>query len=422
MAIQGDLKEFTIPELFQFMQQHSKNGCLYIRGDRQELVIYFQEGRIEGVCPKGQAPEEFWCEILSKTGYLSEDKEKRLRKRKTYDLAGFREILVREGIVSDEELEELLQRQSQELLLRVLKLKKGSFFFSTAEKAPVDIKLSEPIFVEAFLLDGLRMLDEWPIIRKRIGSFQSIPYRQFRTITSFDEESEKVPRLGLWSKVLNVLGVHSRKGAIDDMSFDAEASLSPVEIEIYRRINGKRSIQQIIDESVMGEYSVCKALLSLLEGGWIERASPVRSENGSERRVAKTRNRFLEGFYFLLLLISVSILIYGIATGEWKKDIFWNRFPQGRDTLIYRYLNQQRREKVVHALEMFAREHGEYPQTLGVLVGKRFLEESEIHVLGRNSYSYTSLGKQGYHLIIVPEDGVSRTGNKHGKYTSRNHF
>jgi len=402
MSIQGDLKEFSVPELFQFMQQHSKNGCLNIREERMELVIYFQEGHIVGVCPAGLSSVDVWCETLVRAGYLSEDEERRIKKRKVRDLVSFRDILIREGIIAYEELEELLQRQSQELLLRLLKLKKGSFYFSAEEKVPEDLKLSEPIFVEAFLLDGLRMVDEWPIMRKRIGSFQQIPHREFRDIRFKGGEAGKGALQGLWSKALALLGVHAGPKAVDDSRANEAEGLSSGEIEVYRQINGKRCVQEIIDGSMQGEYHVCKAILSLVEEGWIELVSPFHVSRGFRREAGRTRNRVVEGLYALSILFCIVVFAYGINAGAWEKEVFWNRFPEGRERFIYRYLNQQRRQIVVHALELFTQEHGTYPVRLEHLVDQRFLEEDGLRLLGQNSYAYSLVDKGEYTLMIVP--------------------
>ena len=410
MAIQGDLKEFTVPELFQFMHQHSKSGCIHIMEERQELVIYFQEGRIVGVYPKAQSPVDFWCEILSRAGYLIENREKGLRKRKSYDLTSFREILVREGIVSSEELEELLMRQSQELLFRALKLRKGSFSLSAEENVPADLRLSEPIFVEAFLLDGLRMLDEWPVIRKRIGSFSRVPYRQYENISSPVGQRGKMLKQGLWHKVLSFFRVLPAPAPHEDVQSKVEGSLSPIEAEVYRLVDGKHNIQHIIDGSICGEYKVCKALLGLLEGGLIELHSPVYGREVVGERAKGLSRSLVQTFWFLLAVFSLLVLIYAIGIGAREKDTFWKRFPEEQSMLISRHVNQQRRQIVEHALEMYIRERGAYPESLEMLVSQNLLKGRDVHLLGRNSYRYSSLGSTGYTLIIVPQADLSAAG------------
>jgi hypothetical protein len=411
MATEGSLSEFSIPELFQFMQQHSKTGCLSITDDGSAFLVYFHEGLIVGVCSKeSEEPAAFWHDLLVTGGYLDEQEADRLRKRAAGDLGDLRHILFEEGLLSQQEIEELLQRHAQALLLAMLKLRKGRFSFSAGRSAPEDFKLGAPIVVEAFLLDGLRMLDELPMLRKRIGSLKRVPRRSLQTRSSGEGPASQRQPAGLWRRILGMLGPSPGKGPKEAVPDEAAESLPPLERDIYARINGVRTIEDIIAESMQGEYPVCKALLGLSEKGWIELGSPAAVSGGIHRgpRGSARRLRVAVGAVVAVSsAIAAAPLFFG---GGRDEGVLWKRVPRAWEEGVSRYLNQQRIRVVAHALELYALENGTYPETLHRLVEEGFLRETDVALHGDSRYSYRPRGDRGYDLKILSADSPAPAG------------
>src|SRR5690606_17551447 len=82
------------------------------------------------------------------------------------------DILVEGGILSRELLREMTPLQITETLGALFYWKRGSYEF---EAKPVywDADSVTPLRSEAVLMDGFRMVDEWPLVRKKIASAKS---------------------------------------------------------------------------------------------------------------------------------------------------------------------------------------------------------------------------------------------------------
>jgi hypothetical protein len=95
------------------------------------------------------------------------------------------------------------------------------------------------------LMEGIRMVDEWPIIEKKIPSLDIV----FRTAVD--------PSL---------IEVASGDAGEGDAKRGAATRirLTPEEERVYRRVDGTRSVQAIIDATGLGEFDVCRTLYDLL--------------------------------------------------------------------------------------------------------------------------------------------------------------
>ena len=171
MPLQGDLKEFGIPEIFQLLEQQSKNGCLKIRTETGGIEVYFQEGRIVGALSGGRSPAEQLLDALETLGFLSAEEVGKIQDQQEKDLRGLPEILRQRGVVEYREFDLLLREQIEEILFPVFQKRKGTFSFVQDKMLSSEWVLSEPLPVEPIILEGLRQTDEWPMLKKRIGSF-----------------------------------------------------------------------------------------------------------------------------------------------------------------------------------------------------------------------------------------------------------
>ncbi len=127
------------------------------------------------------------------------------------------------------------------------------------------------------------------------------------------------------------------------------------------------------------------------------------------------------GLYSASIIFSLVILIYTMGSGQVGTAMFWDRWIRTKDALVYGPLNQQRRQVVLHAVELYAQERGSYPEALTVLVERRFLDPAAINLLGAHRYSYV-LRDGGYSLIIVPEEKGSLTASGHEGQPAGNHL
>jgi len=402
MPLQGDLKEFGVPDLFQFLDQHGKSGCVQITSEGDPVEVYFRSGKIVGVLPGGRNVGDQVLQILARLGYLTEEDARKIRKRRETDLRGIRRILQEMGIIDSRDLDALFHQQVEELIYPLFRVRKGRFSFYSDRLLPSELEFLEPLAVEPLVLDGLRRLDEWPLIRKRIGSYGGVPYRKAAA------PSGASPRTGGWlRRLFGWIGFRGQAASepltspIDAPDSEEVSNLSAAAKWVYRLVDGNRRISEILEISNLGEYVTCKALLTLQEQGWIgiDPYAPQR-EAGRAVQVAgrQARNWVLSSVLFGAGAVSVLLAALVLARGLGGTD--WTAL-KGRETMA-RLFNQQARQVVIDALEVYRLERGSYPERLEDLAEARLLDPETLHLKGDNEFSYRREGPLQFRLHISP--------------------
>ncbi len=401
MPLQGDLKEFGVPELFQFLDQHAKSGCVQISSDSDTVEVYFRSGKIVGVLPGGRNVGDQVLHILSRLGYLSEEDARKIRKRRETDLRGIRRILQEMGIIDSRELDALFHQQVEELVYPLFRVRKGRFSFHSDRFLPSELEFLEPLSVEPLVLDGLRRLDEWPLVRKRVGSYGSVPYRKAAPL------AEGVRRAGWFRRLAGRLGQASQAPAgpgpapQDTADREQMQDLSTAEKWVYRLVDGNRRISEILEMSSLGEYVTCKALLTLQERGWIgidpyvARPPAARAAQGSR---LEANHPVLRGL--VLAAGAAAVLLAGLAFSRGISQRDWAA-ARGRESLARLY-NLQARQQVLEALELYRLERGAYPERLEDLAEAGLADPEIFHLRGENSFSYRREGPLEFRLHIAP--------------------
>jgi hypothetical protein len=94
-------------------------------------------------------------------------------------------ILVSQGYISRDDLKGALSEQVQQIVFRVFRWKSGRYHFDPTAEADYDRENVQPVSTDHILMEGIRRVDEWPIIEKRIPSLDFVfrplvPLRQIR--------------------------------------------------------------------------------------------------------------------------------------------------------------------------------------------------------------------------------------------------
>jgi hypothetical protein len=404
MSLRGDLREFGVPEIFQFLEQQAKTGCLKVKTETRDSEIYFRDGMVVGAFPAGKDPWDHLVEILVRVGYMSVEDIERLEKRQANDLTSVKEILRGEALLGPREVDVLLREHIEELLFPLFQKRKGEFFFIQDRTLPSEWELREPLAAEPLVLEGLRKSDEWPLLKKRIGSFQEIPQRQFAFGDS--ERSNLKRRLkGLWGRVRGTDREDLSGWPDDDLPLEAEDSLTSAEKTVYSLTDGRRNIEEIIHVSLLGEFSACQALLSLMDRGWIRFAGPDETTPGKRAAPSVQREteraNLIRGALVLsgAVVLLLTIQLVSVGPGEKRLSVV----PIVREEApVCRLLNHAQRDRVLKALDLYRKERGHYPDQLSELVGERLLSRDDLSLWGANRFTYLAKPDGECQLLIAP--------------------
>jgi tetratricopeptide (TPR) repeat protein len=247
MAIKGNLREASLPDVLQLLAMGQKTGCLALTDRANFGYVYFDRGRITYASIVNR--RDRLGDLLVKNGLLdpaalaaaideqSRDPQSRLG-----------EILIRRGSITREQLEQYIRIQIEEAVYYLFTWTQGTFSFEP-EQRPEEGAMLVSINPENLLLEGARRIDEWSLIEKKIPS-------------------------------LDLVFELDRAGALGD------AELSDEQRRIVALVDGKRSVQELIDESGMVEFDAGKALFGLIQAGF---AHPVGRRQAQVKEVPQGR-------------------------------------------------------------------------------------------------------------------------------------
>ena len=258
VALEGFIRDFAIADIIQFLKQQNKTGILTIDSKGRVTRIFFNEGKIAwATTPETQDPQ--WvARFLVETDRISSSKIDPIL-AKSSDLPSIENELLNTGDLSEEELREIFDIQTKEAIFALFRRQEGKYSFevSSVSNRPSH---SSSIEVDFLLLEGMRQLDEWPFIEKKLPSRNAV--------------LEKTPEL-----VDKVKTGSGEDDAIDSM-LDAPKStesiqaqdgkiLTPEEMVVYQFIDGVRTLNQLIKVTAMGAFNTCRSVVSLMEQGVI---------------------------------------------------------------------------------------------------------------------------------------------------------
>jgi hypothetical protein len=172
MAITGYLAEFSLAEIFQFLEQGSKTGLLTISAlsdfqaeGRRNHHIWFNQGRI--VAAANSLDQQGLITMISQRGWMGNHAASRLAQGCAVGTpTGL--CLKTQGVLNAEQLKILFYVQVMRQVCALFELKDGWFQFDT--KAPIPATemtgLSAP--ATEVTLAGLRALKDWTALSDKL--------------------------------------------------------------------------------------------------------------------------------------------------------------------------------------------------------------------------------------------------------------
>ena len=171
MAIKGSLKEASLPDVLQLLALGKKSGCLAV-ADRQNFgYVYFDEGRICYASIVNR--RDRIGDLLVKNGRVSpEQLEEAIALQEQRRDSKLGELLVEISAVTRKDLEDYMRIQIEEAVYYLFTWTQGTFNFEAGMRPDQDFLVR--INPESLLLEGARRVDEWSLIEKKIPSFDLI--------------------------------------------------------------------------------------------------------------------------------------------------------------------------------------------------------------------------------------------------------
>jgi len=335
MALEGSIKDFGVADILQLISQQQKTGVLLVEQQNTSAEIYFSAGAIV----ETRSPEQTaqLADLLVKSGMVTAEALKRIMTKAQEAFEPLGAVLLREGVIGKGAFERIVLTQIYETFYNILQWREGTYRFIPQHVKADSLALEVPS-LESLLLDVLRMIDEWPDIQTAIHSFTAVFGR--------------VP------------------GALDD-GLDEDETL------IFNLIDGKKTVREIIDSSIVGRFATCKIIAGLFERGHIhvvgERTETGRSELITRRRIA--------ALCLYALVLGALCVMLAAPTGFPRSVLPFLDAAQVRGSLVARYYDHGAVQKLTTALDLYFLEHNRYPDTLEELAQEKSLPNDDLAML-----------------------------------------
>ena len=404
MALAGTLKDFSLADIFQLIALQKKTGYLTLRNESDVVTVTFQEGSVVGAESLNKRLEDRLGHVLVKTGRISREELTRALEIQKQTLQRLGYILVAEAYVDAQSLRAALTIQMQQTIFRLFRWKNGDYNFEPHDTVEFDRENVTPMAAESILMEGIRMLDEWPIIEKKIPSFDKVFEKiPLPTPPTLDTRAD-VPALD----DVALFGSVSPKSSLPKLPQPENAAvrLSQEEMAVYQNVNGVFTVQEIIDRSGMNEFETCKGLFELLNRQIIRPVLPVQAElpvEAKRRAVSPDALGKVVGILFGVWLV-ISVLLLPVHPLDYLPRA---NSPYQRDRLVLE--SRLRLQEAARAIHLFQLRSGRLPTALDELVRVGFLSPSHtadpygnplIYQVTDNGYTLAARDKKGE----IPED------------------
>lgn len=346
MALEGSLTDFGLADILQLIYFQRKTGVLTLAGKMDRVRLLFIEGKITGAESKRRIDDNRLGKILLKKGFIKDADLQAVLEEQKKTGTKMGTILIRKGLVEKTLIHEILTSQITETVIQLFSWKHGSYEFN-AQGIPVDRELDVSLDTQHLLMDGLRIVDEWSMIKGRIS--------------------------------LDTL--FRRTG-------DESAVLTDEEGEVFGYVDGENDVSTIIDLTGKDNFLVSKTLLSLLEKGLVEPVEPVKVIEDTAELMPEGRRRLFDYAAPAAVLIAVllSILVMWLQPNSYLRE----------------YRASVKVGELRSAVETYKIEHAAYPEVLDAI--------SSAKDPWQRPYRYRVAGGS-FTLLSMGADGIEGTAD-----------
>jgi hypothetical protein len=372
VALEGTLRDFSLADIFQLIGLQRKTGVLTLRAPEDVVTVSFLDGKVVGADSLNKRLEDRLGQVLLKTHAVTQEELDAALRVQMETLERLGHILLRSAIISRDELRRALEQQVLQIIYRVFRWNDGDYHFSQETSIDYDVELITPLGAESILMEGARMLDEWPIIEKRIprrsmvfvpdvpvAHLQVVADADIDEMQSFGSDEPPAQRAPLGRK-----------------------SVTPVEHDVLSLLDGVADVDEVVRSSPFGEFETCKALYTMLARTIIREARPDEKAVAEARAAAFAESTLgqhpatLRLPWLVLVLVPVIVVSQLLAPRNPANPIAGHG-PKLRPR-AWAAVSAMRMWGIWQGLQAHAALLGSFPDALAELSGEGILTESEL--------------------------------------------
>ncbi len=287
-GLNANLENFELTDVMQLITQQVKCGILSVEGSNGSCSWSFNEGNLVDFDCNFPGHILDLKNILKQAGTL--DDKQLILIHESEDLnssQAFEKALIKKNICKRDELEKINLRRLIESFIITLQWTKGRYKFIPTSEINRNRFLA-PQDANFIVLEALRQIDEMAVIKKRLQPLD----RVYVSSLTLDNDETAAEDSALFQE-----GLHDQ--------FDND------EFEVYKLFDGKRSLREVLENSITGQFHTCRTMLNFIERGIV---TPLSEEIGFQftrtHESSQNRNR---GGLALLILSGALVISTGIT-------------------------------------------------------------------------------------------------------------
>jgi hypothetical protein len=229
MGLKGDLTTMGLEDIFQWLAVGKKTGMLELKGFLHTKRVFFHDGKISSVWSSD--PREYLGQYLLAYNRINEEQLREALATQEDENQLLGRILVSRQLITETEIRRIVQLKVEESIYDTFLWDVGTFEFHDGQ-IPSQKTMLLSLDVTGIVLEGARRVDEWKRIR----------------------------------------GVIKGGDAILDAVSEAIAEMLPLaseDADLLGRLDGHKTIEQVVIEMRAPEFRVHKLLFDLHEKGMV---------------------------------------------------------------------------------------------------------------------------------------------------------
>jgi hypothetical protein len=400
MALEGTLHDFSLADILQLIALQHKTGLLTVRSPGDTVTLGFVDGQLVSAESSAQRLDTRLGTVLVKTRRLAPDLLARALEMQAQTLQRLGFILLKNGFCSAQDLRDGLDIQIRRIVYGLFRWTDGDYVFEQTDHVDYDTESTTPISVERLLMEGARMLDEWPIVEKVVWSldlvYQKVPVAQPVIPAEAEDEVEVVEE--------TTLARRARDKRLDPIR------VSRAEWSVYELVDGQRTVAELNELAFLSEFDGCKAFFDLVSRGLIEESAPraveapddpgmpIGAAAGRAPRMPLDVNVIAGVGLVLVLIVAVRL--------QSKNPLNLVTLPPRRDAVVQGYeksVSLQKLRRLAEGVDTFTLLSGRLPDGLETLVASQIIQARDLDDPWGTKYRYIVQGEKFYLVGFDPE-------------------
>jgi hypothetical protein len=351
--MKGEIGVFSVAEILQMIGMQEKTGVLRIKSRGKSAVFFFESGKVISARDRRQGPRDPFLFYLQEHGQISIEALNKVAERKQAEGGDLIEIMLSEKIADEAQIGSMLSQYAVQTLENVVKWETGTYEFTVSSDPVPEKSIIKPMRLEPILMEALRRKDEVEEIRRFLPAFDT-------SIKIAVPNTEELP-------------------------------LEQEDVAVLSLVNGKRSIDEIIDESDSHEVETLDILERLFALGIV--AIAEKDADMPKPVVALPALRSLS-IAFVILAVS-AVLRFTLLAPDSPTDLPLNRLRGS----VEEFMSQREVQTISFALDAYRHINGSYPETLDDLVAAGLLAADQIRNRYGDMYAYMHVPSEERYVL-----------------------